>query len=237
LQRELFEARRSGRGGDVVLLLEHEPVLTLGRNADASNVLVGEELMAARGVDLVRIDRGGEVTYHGPGQLVGYPILDLRPDRCDLRRYVGGLARTMIAMAAEHGVQSGWVPEPLGVWADGACPERWSGLRAARQPVKIGAIGVRLSGWVTMHGFALNLAVDLEAYRWIVPCGISEYAVASVGALTASAPVTAEVALGSAPVLSRALEWPIAAVEDLSREPDPEAAVLAEQHCGRQRRD
>ncbi len=212
LQERLVEARTRGVIGDVVLLLEHDPVITLGRGADRANVLFSAEALAARGVDLVETGRGGDVTYHGPGQLVGYPILDLRPDRCDVRRYVRALAEAMILIAREHHVEAGVVDGMIGVWVDAATPTEWAGAEWAREIAKLGAIGVRLSRWVTMHGFALNLAVDLDAFGLIVPCGIRDHGVTSIQALTGRFPEAREVALASAaPAPGRALDLEVAA--------------------------
>jgi lipoyl(octanoyl) transferase len=222
LQRSLCEARGAGRTGDVVLLLEHDPVVTLGRAADPANVLLAEAALRARGVDLVKTGRGGDVTYHGPGQLVAYPIVDLRPDRCDVRRYVRALAEAMILIARDHHVEAGVVDGLVGVWADREAPGEWAGAPWARDLAKLGAIGVRISRWVTMHGFALNLEVDLAAFGWIVPCGIRDHGVTSVAALTGRAPSVREAALGSARALGRALDLEIATVEDLADEADVE---------------
>jgi lipoyl(octanoyl) transferase len=216
LQRALAEERMRGRGRDVVLLLEHEPVVTLGRGADAANVLFAEEALRARGVDLVATGRGGDVTYHGPGQLVAYPILDLKPDRCDVRVYVRRLAEAMILLAREHGVEAGVVDGLIGVWVDRAAPHEWAGEEWARDLAKIGAIGVRLSRWVTMHGFALNLAVDLDGFRLIVPCGIRDRGVSSIEALTGAKTSPRTAALGAARSLATALDVEVTAVEDLS---------------------
>lgn len=216
LQQRLVAARTEGRSGDVILLLEHEHVVTLGRSADAANVLLAREALAARGADLVATGRGGDVTYHGPGQLVAYPILDLSPDRCDVRRYVRSLAEAMILLAREHHVEAGVVDGLIGVWVDREMPTEWAGEAWARDLAKLGAIGVRLSRWITMHGFALNLTTDLDAFGWIVPCGIRDHGVTSIHALTGRSPGVREVALGSAPVLARALGVPVTAVDDLS---------------------
>jgi lipoyl(octanoyl) transferase len=225
LQKRLVEARTKRAVGDLVLLLEHHPVITLGRSADPTNVLFSGEALAARGVDLVETGRGGDVTYHGPGQLVGYPILDLRPDRCDVRKYVRSLAEFMILVAREHHVEAGVVDGLIGTWVDAALPTEWAGAPWARDLRKVGAIGVRLSRWVTMHGFALNLAVDLDAFSLIVPCGIRDHGVTSIHALTGKPNAVREVALRSAPILSRALELEIDTVDDLESVEDLEGRL------------
>ena len=217
LQRRLHELRRSGVVSDVLLLLEHEPVITLGRNAATEHVLLGAEQRLARGVELVRTDRGGDVTYHGPGQLVCYPIIDLKPDRCDLRHFVGCLAEAMIAIARRFGVDAAVADSMVGVWADAAQPQRWPGRTNARELVKIGAIGVRLSRWVSMHGFALNLSTALDAFSMIVPCGLRDFPVASVASLTGETlPSVAEIALSSGAALEKALDRELSNIEDLA---------------------
>jgi lipoyl(octanoyl) transferase len=216
LQQALHEARGEGRGEDVVLLVEHEPVITLGRSAEKDNVLLAADVLRARGVDLVETGRGGDVTYHGPGQLVGYPILDLKPDRCDVRRYVRALAEVMILLAREHGVEAGVVDGMIGVWADAEAPHMWAGSAWSSRLEKIGAIGVRLSRWVTMHGFALNLTTDLDAFGMIVPCGIRGYGVSSVARLSGTTLEVAKLALAAAPMLARGLEVEVPPVEDRS---------------------
>lgn len=226
LQKQLVEARAGGRIGDTILLLEHEPVITLGRAANHGNVLLDAGARSAQGVDLVATGRGGDVTYHGPGQLVGYPVLDLKPDRCDVRKYVRALAEVMILLAREHHVEAGAVDGLIGVWVDRAAPGEWAGAAWARELAKIGAIGVRLSRWITMHGFALNIAVDLAAFGWIVPCGIRDHGVTSIQELTGRTRAVADVALASAPQLARALDLEIDGVEDLSTTTDLEAALL-----------
>jgi lipoyl(octanoyl) transferase len=223
LQKRLVDARRRGAVGDVVLLVEHDPVITLGRGADPAHVLFPDEALAARGVARAETGRGGDVTYHGPGQLVGYPILDLKPDRCDVRRYVRSLAEAMILIAREHHVEAGVVDGHIGVWVDALAPTEWAGAEWARELAKLGAIGVRISRWITMHGFALNLAVDLDAFGLIVPCGIRSHGVTSIEALTGKRPAVRDVALASAPLLARALDLGIEAVEDAG---DVEAADL-----------
>jgi lipoyl(octanoyl) transferase len=195
LQEQLVEARVAGRVGDTLLLVEHPPVVTLGRSAKAENLLLPREELERRGIDVVDTARGGDVTFHGPGQLVVYPIFDLRPDRCDVRRYVRDLARVMITLAGSHGVGSSFLEgdsKLVGVWADRASPGRWPGdprqPGGAMRPAKIGAIGVRITRWVTMHGFAFNVSTDLAGFAHIVPCGIREYGVTSLEALGVEVP-------------------------------------------------
>jgi lipoyl(octanoyl) transferase len=219
LMQNLHDERRADRTGDVILLVEHEPVITLGRSAAAAHVLVTREVLAARGIDCVETGRGGDVTFHGPGQLVAYPILRLTGRGRDVRRYVCALADAMTLIARDHGVETGTVAGLIGVWADARAPERWAGAAWAEELVKVGAIGVRLSRWVTMHGFALNLATKLDAFSLIVPCGIRDHGVSSIEALTGRAPSVAETALASAPALSRALGLTVPAVEDWSHAP------------------
>ncbi|MEZ4323725.1 MAG: lipoyl(octanoyl) transferase LipB [Polyangiales bacterium] len=165
LQRELVEARKAGQIHDTLLLLEHPPVLTLGRGAKAENILFSREVLAAQGVSVEEVGRGGDVTYHGPGQLVGYPIIDLHPDHLDVRKYVASLEETMIRTAADYGVHAERIEGLNGAWV---------GQR------KIGAVGVRISRWVTMHGFALNNTTELSHFQLIVPCGISDKGVTSL---------------------------------------------------------
>ena len=184
LQNTLREARLSHSVPDTVLLLEHDPVVTLGRGAHAENLLVSEEILARRGVEVVRTDRGGDVTVHAPGQLVGYPIIDLSPDRCDVRRYVGDLAETMRRVVSAFGISAGTLPGLIGLWVDPSHPEHWSFDIAESRREKLGAIGVRIAKWVTMHGFALNLTPDLSLFELIVPCGIRQHGVTSVQVLT-----------------------------------------------------
>lgn len=167
LQRELVEERRSGRVPDLLLLLQHPPVITFGVKGDGgrSNVLATSERLAELGVELSETGRGGDVTYHGPGQIVGYPILDLKPDRCDVHRYVRDLEEVMIRVCADYGVTAGRIKGLTGTWVG---------------PEKIGAIGVRISRWITSHGFAFNVSTNLADFQLIVPCGIADHGVTSL---------------------------------------------------------
>jgi lipoyl(octanoyl) transferase len=184
LQADLVEQRRRGEIGDTLLLLEHPPVITLGvkTRGKPTNIIASPEALAAEGVSVFETGRGGDITYHGPGQLVGYPILDLRPDRCDVHRYVRDLEEALMLALREFGIDSGRVNGLTGVWV--GAPGR-PGADAADpvKPVKeekIAAIGVRISRWITSHGFALNVATDLRHFRLIVPCGIADRGVTSI---------------------------------------------------------
>jgi lipoyl(octanoyl) transferase len=165
LQERLVEARKLGQVGDTLLLLEHPKVITLGRAAKRENVLLDAERLSAAGYELFETGRGGDVTFHGPGQLVAYPIVDLKPERADVRRYVSDLEETMIRVCADYGLSAGRVAGLNGTWM---------GL------AKVGAVGVRISRWVTMHGFALNVSTALEDFSAIVPCGIRGRSVTSL---------------------------------------------------------
>lgn len=183
LQEALWAEREGGQIPDTVLFLEHTPVVTLGRGADPAHVLLGEAALRARGWERVETTRGGDVTLHAPGQLVGYPIFDLRPDRCDVRRYVGDLCDAMGRVVARHGIEAGRVPGLVGLWVNPDSPGRFTGESDSRLS-KIGAVGVRISRWVTMHGFALNLTTSPDLFSVIVPCGIADHGVTSVRELT-----------------------------------------------------
>ncbi len=181
LQERLREELRRGAGREHLLLLEHPHVYTLGRSADRGDVRAAADWLAARGVAVEECDRGGQVTYHGPGQLVGYPILDLSPDRRDVRRYVRDLQEVLVRTLAELGVEArGRSRQPeIGVWVGDD---------------KIASIGVHLSRWLTTHGFALNLTTDLSYFAGIVPCGLSEVRMTSVERLTGRRPRISAVA-------------------------------------------
>lgn len=170
LQRRLQEARARGLVPDTLLLLEHPPVITLGRGAKEENLRFPRESLRARGIEVHATGRGGDVTYHGPGQLVGYPIMSLSPDREDVRRYVRDLEESMIRLAATYGLEASRIEGMNGTW-----------LRSADLgDRKIGAIGVRISRWVTMHGFAFNVTTRLAHFELIVPCGIRDKGVTSL---------------------------------------------------------
>lgn len=178
LQQELVARRKQQRIGDVLLLLEHPPVLTLGRNAHRANILASNDELGQRGIGVHEIDRGGDVTYHGPGQIVGYPVLDLRgefPGKGGLHlgavEYVRWLEEALIRTCAEYGVLTQRIAGRTGVWtlAGGSIPEK-----------KIAAIGVHISQGITSHGFAWNVTTDLRDFRLIVPCGIVDCAVTSL---------------------------------------------------------
>ena len=171
LQDVFARARKEGKVGDVLLLLEHPPVLTLGRGASRTDVLAGPEVLEARGVEVHETNRGGEVTYHGPGQIVGYPILDLAPDRKDVRRHVRSVEEGMIRALAEQGIQAGRIEKWPGVWV---------GSEGSGDARKIGAVGVHIARWITTHGFALNVNSALEDFDLIIPCGIREAGVTSM---------------------------------------------------------
>jgi lipoyl(octanoyl) transferase len=169
LQESLVAARRRGEQPDTLLLLEHRPVVTLGRTADPRHVLWDAGELARRGIELREAGRGGDATFHGPGQLVGYPIVRLADDRRDAHRYLRDLEQALIDTVAELGVEAGRVPGLTGVWV-------------GRD--KLAAIGVRLnSGWITSHGFALNVRENLAGFAAIVPCGIADRGITSLARL------------------------------------------------------
>ncbi len=174
LQQQLVAARKEGSIPDQLLLLEHPHVITLGRNGQMQNLLASNEVLSRAGISFYPIDRGGDITYHGPGQLVGYPILDLRDWKRDVGAYVRGLEQAIIDTLGEYGISAGRIPKLTGVWV---------GDR------KIAAIGVHISRWVTSHGFALNVHTDLSYFQYIVPCGLTK-PVTSMAQLGANATVS-----------------------------------------------
>jgi lipoyl(octanoyl) transferase len=174
LQRSLVEERKAGRIPDTLLLLEHPHVITIGvRKGGAANIVATPARLAEIGVDFFETGRGGDVTYHGPGQLVAYPIFDLRPDRQDVHRYVRDLEEVMIRVCADFGVSASRIPTLSGAWVGAE---------------KIGAVGVRISRWITSHGIAFNVNTDLDYFKLIVPCGISDRGVTSLAKITGTAP-------------------------------------------------
>jgi lipoate-protein ligase B len=168
IQQQAESDRKLGLSCDQLILLEHPHVITLGRNGHMDNLLASDEILSRAGISFYPINRGGDVTYHGPGQLVGYPILDLREWKRDVGAYVHAVEQCIIDTLADFGIQAGRIPKLIGVWVDGC---------------KIAAIGVHLSRWVTSHGFALNVSTDLSYFQYIVPCGLTK-------------PVTSMAALG-----------------------------------------
>ena len=188
LMTGLFEARKQNQIGDVVLLLEHTPVITLGRGAQAKHILAGQDQLRTLGVEVVSTGRGGDVTLHAPGQLVAYPIIDLKPDRCDVRKYVQTLSAVMNELIRPYGLDGGNIKVLIGLWLDRSQVDFYPGEDRIRAPIKIGAIGVRISRWVTSHGFALNLSTNMDLFSLIVPCGIEQFGVTSVQQLTGGSP-------------------------------------------------
>lgn len=180
LQAELVAARKAGSIPDTLVLLQHPPVITLGVKVRQSreHVLATDDQLRAQGIALFEAGRGGDVTYHGPGQLVGYPILDLKPDRMDAHKYVRDLEETLIGVCGDFGLAADRKQGLTGVWVGDE---------------KVAAIGVRLSRWVTSHGFALNVSTELDHFALIVPCGISDKGVTSLSSLLGQAPPMAGV--------------------------------------------
>jgi len=160
LQQQLVAQRKAGEIADQLLIVEHPHVVTVGRNGHEENLLASPEVLSRTGIELHRTDRGGDVTYHGPGQIVGYPILDLRDWKRDVGAYVRAIEQMIIDTLADFGIEAGRQSGMTGVWT--------------QQPAKIAAIGVHISRWVTSHGFALNVSTDLEYFSYIVPCGLAK---------------------------------------------------------------
>ena len=199
LQHRIVNARKKGKGEDVLLLLEHPPVLTLGRRATEENIVASPELLTKMGIRVHRVERGGEVTYHGPGQLVGYPILDLRRLQKDVRKYMHSLEEVLIRTLTDFGITGERIEGAIGVWvaerdwapalrrdlAD-AGVQTASGTEASRQN-KIAALGARIEQWIAYHGFALNVQPNLHHFDLIVPCGIRDRGITSMQAELGSA--------------------------------------------------
>jgi len=183
LQRNLWRQRVLGEIPDQLLLLEHPPVITLGRNSQPEHVLQSAPKLEVLGVQVREADRGGDVTYHGPGQLIGYPIINLQPGRMDVLRYLRDLEEVLIQICEHYGVYAGRRGGQTGVWVEDR---------------KIASIGVKISRWVTYHGFALNVSTDLSAFNYIIPCGISGVRMSSISAETGMAPELEAVALVAA---------------------------------------
>jgi lipoyl(octanoyl) transferase len=177
MQKELAAQRLAGEIPDTLLLLEHPPTLTLGRAANPAHILAGPETLEKENITVVESDRGGDITYHGPGQLVGYPIFNLQaaPHTPDLHAYLRQIEEALIRALATFGILAGRFPGYTGVWTGLDTPH----------PEKIAAIGIRASRWITMHGFALNVCPNLAHFELIVPCGIQEYGVTSLSCLLA----------------------------------------------------
>jgi lipoyl(octanoyl) transferase len=215
IQQEVVSARKANRISDTLILLEHPPVLTMGRNATRSNILASDELLAQRGVEVHEINRGGDVTYHGPGQLVGYPIFDLRGDLPGKRGphlgpvdFVRLIEEALILTCKDFGVPTQRICKLTGVWTlpGGSVPEK-----------KIASIGVHVSQAVTSHGFALNVTTDLRDFDWIVPCGITDRTVTSLEQESPlqPTPTLAQAANAAAANFGRVFQRQILATESL----------------------
>ena len=192
LQHDLVERRKRGEIPDQLLIVEHPHVITMGRNGHMENVLASPEILERSGIELHYTDRGGDVTYHGPGQLVGYPIVDLREWKRDVGAYLRALEQVLIEALAEFGIAGVRQPGATGVWVDGA---------------KVAAIGVHISRWVTSHGFALNLDTDLDYFKYIVPCGLTQpvTSMRTLGCAAGREEVITEIAGAFARVFGRAI--------------------------------
>jgi lipoyl(octanoyl) transferase len=196
LQEARWAAVREERAPEAMFLLEHPPVVTLGRNARREHIVAPAEALSRMGIAVHECGRGGDVTYHGPGQLVGYPIVNLAPDRKDVGKYVRTLEEALIRTLAGFGVKARRIPGLTGVWVRDA---------------KIAAIGVRIARWVTSHGFALNVTTDLGHFDTIVPCGIRNHGVTSLERLGVDVPplpgIARTVAAEFATLFDRELDW------------------------------
>ena len=168
-QLELHARRRAGECSDRLILVEHEPVITLGRQGELANLLLSEEVLEQRGVDVHRVERGGDVTFHGPGQLVGYPIIDLKARQLSVRDLMRGLEEALIRTVEVFGIRAGRQEGLTGVWMGDS---------------KLAALGVAVKNGISFHGFALNVATDLSFFEMIIPCGITDKRVASISSVT-----------------------------------------------------
>ncbi len=168
IQEHVVDGLRTGEGDEQLLLLEHPHVFTLGRAADSANILADSNQLQSLSIEVHETGRGGDVTYHGPGQMVGYPIINLKPDRCDVHRYVRDIEEVLIRSVAEFGITGERIAGFTGVWVGNE---------------KVAAIGVRIARWITSHGFALNVNTDLDFFQMIVPCGITDKGVTSLSRL------------------------------------------------------
>jgi lipoyl(octanoyl) transferase len=193
MQRTLVEQRKKGEVPDQLLIVEHPHVITMGRNGRQENMLASSEFLERAGVEFHEANRGGDVTYHGPGQIVGYPIFDLREWKRDVVAYVRALEQVIIEAIAEFGVNGARVEGCTGVWVNGA---------------KVAAIGVHVSRWITSHGFALNVSTDLNYFRLIVPCGLTKpvTSLEALGCRASQGDVTAALTRGFARVFDLSLE-------------------------------
>src|SRR6185312_8336856 len=187
LQQSLVDLRKHGRISDVLLLLEHPPVITLGRNASQKNLLASPDALQKKGIELFESNRGGDITFHGPGQLVGYPIFDLRgfSPRLGAIEFVRRVEEALIRTCGDMGIAAQRICGLTGVWTQGSDPEQRAGncsepLSRTSDEKKIAAIGVHISRGITSHGFALNVSADLDYFKLIVPCGITDRAVTSI---------------------------------------------------------
>jgi lipoyl(octanoyl) transferase len=178
LQHQIVAARKRGQIPDTLILLEHPPVFTLGRNASDANVIASPDFLKQLGIETYRVERGGDVTYHGPNQLVGYPILDLRNYRQDVGWYVRSLETCLINALADFGIKGKVIAKLIGVWV--ASPRGMGDGPGARSESKIAQIGARIESWITYHGFALNVDPNMTHFDLIVPCGISDKGVTSM---------------------------------------------------------
>jgi lipoyl(octanoyl) transferase len=203
MQERAVERLRSGEDSERLLLLEHPHVFTLGRGADGRNILADRQQLESHSIEVHETGRGGDVTYHGPGQLVGYPIINLKPDRCDVHRYVRDVEETLIRTIGDFGITGTRIAGLTGVWVGNE---------------KIAAIGVRIARWITSHGFALNVNTDLDYFRMIVPCGITDKGVTSISRVLGRTVDIQEVARAVTRHFSEVFEREMTSPRDVSPE-------------------